>query len=157
MGASLVIGYIIIILISTALGRIVTFGASTAFLLFYTSQPHSFTMSADPVVQTADIDDEPYESAEDEDFQLDAAEDEFELSSDEEAQVEPTKTKHKTDKKRDAPEDIELDSGDEVTIKKAQAKRRKRKGKKDDDDFDLDDDEGGPGGFVRTRAMKATM
>ncbi|KAJ5994793.1 hypothetical protein N7481_001770 [Penicillium waksmanii] len=116
-------------------------------------------MSADPVVQTAaDIDEEPYESAEDEDFQLDAAQDESELSSDDEAQAEPAKKKRKTDKKRDAPEDIELDSGDEITIKKAQAKRRKRKGKKGgDDDFDLDDDEGGTGGFVRTRAMKATI
>ncbi|CAI7666290.1 unnamed protein product [Penicillium pancosmium] len=116
-------------------------------------------MSADPVVQTvADIDDEPYESAEDEDFQLDAAQDESELSSDDEAQAEPAKKKRKTDKKRDAPEDIELDSGDEITIKKAQAKRRKRKGKSGgDDDFDLDDDEGGTGGFVRTRAMKAII
>lgn len=119
-------------------------------------------MPADPAVQSiADIDDEPYESAEDEDFQLDAAQDDSELSSDDEADAEPVKKKRKTDKKAEASNDIELDSGDEITIKKAQDKRRKRKGKKGkggDDDFDIDDDdEGGTGGFVRTRAMKTKV
>lgn len=115
-------------------------------------------MTTDPAIQSAtEIDDEPYDSAEDEDFQLDGAQDESELSSADEA--EPAKKKRKTDKKGDAPEDIELDSGDEITIKKAQDKRKKRKGKKGkggDDDVD-DDDEGGTGGFVRTRAMKTRV
>ncbi|KAJ5126544.1 hypothetical protein N7448_007323 [Penicillium atrosanguineum] len=118
-------------------------------------------MPADPV-NSVDLDDELYESAEDEDFQLDGAQDDSDLSdSDNETAetAEPAKKKRKTDKKAEIPED-ELDSGDEVTINKAREKRRKRKGKKgkdDEDDFDLDDDEGGAGGFVRTRAMKAQI
>lgn len=116
-------------------------------------------MSADQAQAVADIDDEPYDSAEDEDFQVDAGQDESDLSSDDEAEAEPAKKKRKTDKKADTTEDIELDSGDEITIKKAQDKRKKRKGKKGksgDDDFD-DEDEGGTGGFVRTRAMKSKV
>ncbi|KAJ5100022.1 hypothetical protein N7532_007023 [Penicillium argentinense] len=116
-------------------------------------------MSADPATQSvADLENEPYESDEDEDFQLDDAQDESELSDDDEPQAGPAKKKRKTDKGDGASEDIELDSGDEVTIRKAQDKRKKwkrKKGKAVDDDMDLDDDdEGGTGGFVRTRAMK---
>ncbi|KAJ5925830.1 hypothetical protein N7454_007340 [Penicillium verhagenii] len=117
-------------------------------------------MSTDPTVSaTVDLDDEPYDSAEDEDFQLEGAHEESDLSSDDDA-AEPAKKKRKTTKNTDTPED-ELDSGDEVTIRKAREKREtRRKGKKPkgknagDDDIDLDDDEGGTGGFVRTRAMK---
>lgn len=119
-------------------------------------------MSADPTVPSAaDLDDEPYDSAEDEDFQLDAVQDESDLSSDDEA--EPAKKKRKTDKKAEIPAE-ELDSGDEVTIQRARERRsKKRKGKKskaheDEDDIDFgDEDEGGTGGFVRTRAMKQHM
>lgn len=122
-------------------------------------------MATDPTNPTvADLDDEPYDSAEDEDFQLDAAQDESELSSEEDEAAEPVKKKRKTEQKADIPED-ELDSGDEITIRKARERqRKKRKGKKgkgkqaDDDEIDLDDDdEGGIGGFVRTRAMKSRM
>ncbi|KAJ5226457.1 hypothetical protein N7468_007682 [Penicillium chermesinum] len=115
-------------------------------------------MSVDPVIAAAELEDEPYDSAEDEDFQLEAVQDDSDLSSDSDA--EPAKKKRKTDKKSDAPAE-DLDSGDEVTIKKAQEKREKRRkrnarGKNArDDDLDLsDDDEGGTGGFVRTRAMR---
>ncbi|KAJ6111213.1 hypothetical protein N7486_003448 [Penicillium sp. IBT 16267x] len=116
-------------------------------------------MSTDPTVSAVDLDDESYNSAEDEDFQLEGAHDDSDLSSDDDA-AEPAQKKRKTNKKSEIPED-ELDSGDEVTIRKAREKREKRrKGKKSkgknaaDDDMDLDDDEGGIGGFVRTRAMK---
>lgn len=121
-------------------------------------------MSADPTNPTvADLDDEPYDSAEDEDFQLDAAQDESELSSDEDEAAAPAKKKRKTDKAEIPVED--LDSGDEAMIRKAREKRnKKRKGKKgkgkqvdEDEDIDLDDEEGGAGGFVRTRAMKSRM
>jgi hypothetical protein len=116
-------------------------------------------MSADPV-NSVDLDDEAYDSAEDEDFQLDGAQDESDLSSSENETAEPAKKKRRTDKKAEIPEE-ELDSGDEATIRKAREKRKKKgkrgKGKQDEDDFDFDDDEGGPGGFVRTRAMKAQM
>lgn len=124
-------------------------------------------MSADPNAPTAlNLDDEPYESAEDEDFQLDPAQDESELSSSDEETAEPAKKKRKTDKKDELVAD-ELDSGDEATIQKARERRNKLKKKKgkgkgknveDDEDIDLDEDEeGGTGGFVRTRAMKKHM
>ncbi|KAJ5786883.1 uncharacterized protein N7503_012095 [Penicillium pulvis] len=117
-------------------------------------------MSIDPTVSAAvDLDDESYNSSEDEDFQLEGAQDDSDLSSDDDA-AEPAQKKRKTAKKSEVPED-ELDSGDEVTIRKAREKLdKKRKGKKSkgknaaDDHMDLNDDEGGTGGFVRTRAMK---
>ncbi|KAJ5676531.1 uncharacterized protein N7477_002164 [Penicillium maclennaniae] len=115
-------------------------------------------MPADQV-NSVEMDNELYESAEDEDFQLDGAEDDSDLSDSDNETVEPAKKKRKTDKKAEIL-DEELDSGDEITIRKARDKRRKRKGKKgkdDEDDLDLDDDEGGAGGFVRTRAMKAQI
>ncbi|KAF3398428.1 SWR1-complex protein 5 [Penicillium rolfsii] len=118
-------------------------------------------MSADPNAPSAfDLDDEPYESAEDEDFQLDPAQDESGLSSSEDESAEPAKKKRKTDKKSETVLD-ELDSGDEATIQKARDKRNKSQKKKakgknavDEEDLDFDEDEGGAGGFVRTRAMK---
>jgi hypothetical protein len=120
--------------------------------------PHNIAPVQDP-------DEEAYNSAEDEDFRLDEAQDDSDLSSDADESAEPAKKKRKTDTKAQIPEDKELDSGDEATIRKAKEKKeRKRKGKKskgkrardsdEDDDIDLDDDEGGSGGFVRTRAMK---
>ncbi|KAJ5826619.1 Craniofacial development protein 1/Bucentaur [Penicillium robsamsonii] len=113
-----------------------------------------------------DLDEEAYDSAEDEDFELDAAPDDSDLSSDADEAGEPAKKKRKTDTKAQIPKDAELDSGDEATIRKAKEKKEKKtKGKKtkgkhardsdeDDGDIDMDDDEGGTGGFVRTRAMK---
>ncbi|KAJ5819072.1 hypothetical protein N7474_004663 [Penicillium riverlandense] len=128
-------------------------------------------MPADPAVSAVapDVDDEDYVSAEDEDFQLDAEQDVSELSSDaDEEAAEPAKKKRKTGKKAKIDEDQELDSGDEATIRKAkERKERRRKGKKakgkraeeSDEDIDLEDDdeEGGTGGFVRTRAMKMQL
>ncbi|KAA8651421.1 hypothetical protein EYZ11_006017 [Aspergillus tanneri] len=113
-----------------------------------------------------DLENEQYDSAEDEDFQLDAAQDDDVTSSDSDNEtVGPANKKRKRGKKETELQDDELGSGDEAMIQKAKArKERKRKGKKsndndtaqddDDIDFDDDDDEGGPGGFVRTRAMK---
>ncbi|OJJ87842.1 putative Swr1p complex component (Swc5) [Aspergillus glaucus CBS 516.65] len=135
-------------------------------------------MSAKPEDVDLELGDEPYDSAEDEDFELDAAQDEgSELSSDSEPEPDvaqqPAKKKRKTAPKakkvtKDGHKE-ELDSGDEATIQKAKdRKQRKQKGQQakgkgggeDEDeeeeeevDFD-DEDEGGTGGFVRTRAMK---
>ena len=121
-------------------------------------------MSADPVLSMNEIEDEPYDSAEDDDFELDAEPDESDLSSADEA--EPAKKKRKTDKEAAILMD-ELDSGDEAMIRKAREKRdRKNKGEKlkaskdedeDDVDIDIDDEEEGTGDFVRTRAMKKQM
>ncbi|KAL2824956.1 bucentaur or craniofacial development-domain-containing protein, partial [Aspergillus cavernicola] len=123
-------------------------------------------MPPDPTVTMADnIDDEPYDSAEDDDFTLDevADEDDAELSSDDETTAEPAAKRRKTTKDtKDSltVEATELDSGDEAMISKAnERKRKKRGGKKgssdDEGDVDFDEDEeGGTGGFVRTRAMK---
>ncbi|KAI9044012.1 putative Swr1p complex component (Swc5) [Aspergillus affinis] len=135
-------------------------------------------MSADPAtVPDVDLEDEQYDSEEDEDFDAAAGPDDDDgLSSsdsdDDEANAnEPATKKRKTGKRQDA-DDEELGSGDEAMIRNAKAKKLKSKGKKqknakggggggaqdeddDDDDMDFDDDEeGGPGGFVRTRAMK---
>ena len=105
-------------------------------------------MSNPTLPENQELDEEAYDSAEDEDFELDAAPD---------------------DSQSQLPKDAELDSGDEATIRKAREKKEKKtKGKKtrgkrardsdeDDGDIDMDDDEGGTGGFVRTRAMKQQM
>ncbi|KAL4752456.1 bucentaur or craniofacial development-domain-containing protein [Aspergillus terricola var. indicus] len=129
-------------------------------------------MPSDPTVTIADtgmdLDDEQYDSAEDEDFTLDQAaeDDDAELSSsDDETTAEPVAKKRKTkDKSGDgSKDDAELDSGDEATIRKAKEKKLKQKHRKkgsDDEkdvDVDFDEDEGGTGGFVRTRAMKMQM
>ncbi|KAF7720136.1 Uncharacterized protein PECH_001150 [Penicillium ucsense] len=113
-------------------------------------------MCADINTTTAlDLDDEPYESAEDEDFQLDAAQDDSELSSSDEDSNEPAKKKRRTEKSQDVV-DAELDSGDEVTIQKAR-EGGGQPGKKrvNDQEYEVgEDEETGAGGFVRTRAMK---
>ncbi|KAJ5970217.1 uncharacterized protein N7479_000135 [Penicillium vulpinum] len=121
----------------------------------------------DPTLPTNQgLDEEAYDSAEDEDFELDVAPDDSDLSSDADEAPEPAKKKRKTDTTAQIPKDAELDSGDEATIRRAREKKEKKtKGKKpkgkrardsdeDDSDIDMDDDEGGTGGFVRTRAMK---
>ncbi|EIT82963.1 bucentaur or craniofacial development-domain-containing protein [Aspergillus flavus] len=121
-------------------------------------------MSADSAtLQDLDLEDEQYDSADDEDFQVDAAQDDDALTgsdSDDEA-IEPATKKRKVGNQAPEQEDPSLDSGDEATIQKAKAKKaKKQKGKdedgddEDDVDVDFDDEEGGPGGFVRTRAMK---
>lgn len=125
------------------------------------------------------IDDEDYDSAEDEDFNLDNIRDDSDLSSASEAEDKvtgPAKKKRKTALKSDSQkpqaDEEALDSGDEATVRKAEEKRqKKRKGKakgnaggkvdeEDDDEDDVDfgdEDEGGPGGFVKTRAMRMKM
>ncbi|KAL4909942.1 hypothetical protein BDW74DRAFT_46033 [Aspergillus multicolor] len=127
-------------------------------------------MPPDPSITMADanmdLDDEQYDSADDEDFTLDQAgdDDDAELSSsDDEAAAEPAAKKRKTTGKTEgaAQEDAELDSGDEAMIRKAKDKKKKqkrgKKGSEDEDDVDFDDEEGGPGGFVKTRAMRMHM
>ncbi|KAJ6117288.1 Craniofacial development protein 1/Bucentaur [Penicillium capsulatum] len=81
--------------------------------------------SAPNAVMATDFDDEPYDSAEDEDFSLDAAQDDSDASESDEA-AEPATKRRKTDKKAEIPED-ELDSGDEATIRKAKEKKAKRR------------------------------
>lgn len=128
----------------------------------------TLTMTDPTLTENLDLDEEAYNSAEDEDFQLDAAPDESDLSSDADEVTEPAKKKRKTDAQSQIPIEAELDSGDEATIRKAREKKQKKTGKKskgqrardsdeDDVDIDMDDDEGGTGGFVRTRAMKQQM
>ncbi|KAH1333248.1 swr complex subunit [Aspergillus fumigatus] len=128
-------------------------------------------MASEPAATVADLDfdNEQYDSAEDEDFQLDPDQEDADLTgsdSDDEA-TEPAAKRRKTGPTKAATEDQELDSGDEAMIQKVKARKEgKQKGKKsqgtasdeDEDDVDFDDDdEGGPGGFVRTRAMRMRM
>lgn len=141
------------------------------------SKDRALDMTADQAKTTNDPDlelgDEEYDSAEDEDFELDAAQDEgSEVSSESEAEGEqPAKKKRKTaakgKKATPGDQEEEFDSGDEVTIQKAKDRKKKKqtkgqqaKGKAGDEEDDEDDiyfdedEEGGTGGFVRTRAMK---
>jgi hypothetical protein len=128
-------------------------------------------MASEPAATVADldIDNEQYDSAEDEDFQLDPDQEDAGLTgsdSDDEA-TEPAAKRRKTGPNKAATEDKELDSGDEAMIQKVKARKEgKQRGKKsqgtasdeDEDDVDFDDDdEGGPGDFVRTRAMRMRM
>lgn len=143
--------------------------------------PQSAISSAlDPKVND---DGDSYDSAEDEDFQRGTAEqDDADLSSsdteDERAERRPSKRRKLTSSvanKIDQPGDsMELDSGDEATIRKARERQRRKrntkKGKKtgkggnsdgegDEEDVDIedDDDEGGEGGFVKTRSMRVKV
>ncbi|GFF31827.1 SWR1-complex protein 5 [Aspergillus lentulus] len=128
-------------------------------------------MASEPAATVADLDfdNEQYDSAEDEDFQLDPDQEDADLTgsdSDDEATA-PAAKRRKTGPNKAAIEERELDSGDEAMIQKVKARKEgKQKGKKsqatasdeDEDDVDFDDeDEGGPGGFVRTRAMRMRM
>lgn len=144
-----------------------TFQRCFGFLLISPDIQYILQMSNPTLPENQDLDEEAYNSAEDEDFELDEAPDDSDLSSDAEA-AEPAKKKRKTVTQSQPLEDAELDSGDEATIRKAREKKEKAKGKKtkgkrardsdeDDGDIDMDDDEGGTGGFVRTRAMKQQM
>jgi hypothetical protein len=158
----------------TAFGRNSSFSTSRLGLLYLLlmlpdkQERKTLTMTDPTLAENLDLDEEAYNSAEDEDFQLDAAPDESDLSSDADEAAEPAKKKRKTDTQSQIPKDAELDSGDEATIRKAREKKQKKTGKKpkgqrardsdeDDVDIDMDDDEGGTGGFVRTRAMKQQM
>ncbi|KAF9887558.1 Craniofacial development protein 1 [Aspergillus nanangensis] len=127
-------------------------------------------MSGDtaPMTSNLDLEGEQYDSAEDEDFQLDDAPDDGDITSEDENDEEPAKKRRKQTKTETAGDIAGLDSGDEVTIQNAKSKKRKQTGKKpkgkgtardedEDDDIDFDEDEGGPGGFVRTRAMRMRL
>ncbi|GJC86452.1 SWR1-complex protein 5 [Colletotrichum liriopes] len=109
------------------------------------------------------VDEEEYESSQDSDFAPDdaVAADGASEASDSEADGEDAATKPKTSKrKRDADgneaEDAGFEnSGDEALIKKA--KKKKRKKVKDADAVPDEDDEGGEGGLVKTRSMRAAQ
>ena len=107
--------------------------------------------------------DSDYASEEDSDFAPDAAPAPLESSDEESEADEPANNAEKTkgkgaEKKRkrtdEEAEDLGFEnSGDEAIIKEYEAPRRKkgRKGK----GKELDDEEGGDGGVVRTRSMRA--
>lgn len=111
-------------------------------------------MSADPFL------DEEYASEEDSDFSPDAVaadekEEGDEASESEDDSAEPAAAT--TKRKRDAtePDNEEGDyenSGDELIISKGKKRQRKHKAK----DGAANDDEGGEGGLIKTRSMRAT-
>ncbi|KAI9755480.1 MAG: Transcription factor spt20 [Chaenotheca gracillima] len=131
--------------------------------------------------QDATIDDEAYNSDSDSDFDPeqvrgDAVPGENDLSGDEGEAGRPGKRKrdgkpttggatavrNATEAGDDDIEDAELDSGDEVTIRKyrkAKEKKKRRKGKGgnngEDEDVTSGSDEGGEGGLIKTRAQRA--
>ncbi|CAG8970723.1 hypothetical protein HYALB_00001505, partial [Hymenoscyphus albidus] len=106
-------------------------------------------------------DDEEYASEEDSDFAPDTApaKGDDEESSDEEAEPVITEVKSKPTKRKRGTDTEEAEdagfenSGDEAIIERG-LKRQKRKGKKGKDEAPLDD-EGGEGGLVKTRSMRA--
>ncbi|KAL2001814.1 hypothetical protein VTN02DRAFT_1189 [Thermoascus thermophilus] len=146
-----------------------------------TTAPAATAAAADP--DLLDLDNDDYNSSEDEDFQLDgdvAGEESDALSSsdaeeDDDAEQRPAKRrklergKGKDKDKGNTELEVELDSGDEAMIRKAKERRNKKKGKKEGKggadsedeedviDFDDDDGEGGQGGFVKTRSMRMRM
>merc|ERR1712093_246219 len=104
-------------------------------------------------------DDEEYASEEDSDFAPDAAPAPDAESSDEESEAEePAAIANKTQpKKRKRGDDEETEdlgfenSGDEAIMKEG-SKARRKKGKKNKEELE---DEGGEGGLVKTRSMRA--
>lgn len=105
-------------------------------------------------------DDSDYASEEDSDFAPDAvpADDVVESSDDEEETAEAVQVKKPAKRKRQAGDNEEAEdagfenSGDEAIIEKG-LKRRKKKGKKNTEN-DVED-EGGEGGLIKTRSMRA--
>ncbi|PYH49401.1 putative Swr1p complex component (Swc5) [Aspergillus saccharolyticus JOP 1030-1] len=106
------------------------------------------------VTTDAVFNEDEYNSDSDSDFQLDDAQNDDDdaglTSSDEEeaaetAQADQPKAKRRKTTPDDGAAADGLDSGDEATIQKEKAKRKTAED---------EEDEGGTGGFVRTRAMK---
>ncbi|KAF1952167.1 BCNT-domain-containing protein [Byssothecium circinans] len=107
----------------------------------------------DPIDDPLDIGDDAQDSSDD-DFNPTNAPvyDSASSSSSEDAPAQPVKGK----RKRKAPVDDDLDSGDEVTIqaaRKRKAKKQKSKHNDDEEDLLLSDD-GGEGGLIKTRAQR---
>jgi hypothetical protein len=97
--------------------------------------------------------DELDDTASDEDFNPDdAPQDEESSTSEDEAQPSTNQWRKPKRKRKHGGDTIEakLDSGDEATI---QERRNKKRRSSEDVEF-LSDDEGGEGGFVRTRAQR---
>lgn len=97
---------------------------------------------------------EEYDENADEDFNPDQVKEDADNSEssgddDEDREDASSKTTKKKPSKRkvEVPE-LDLDSGDEATIKERKSKRRKK-------DITHDEDSGGEGGFVRTRRQRA--
>lgn len=128
-------------------------------------RPNPYTTMAPlyPLDDLVDAEDDAHDSSDDEDFNpTDVPANESASSSDEE-EAAPAKPVKGRKRKRKAPADDELDSGDEVTIEAARKRKaKKRKGAKggaaaneEDEDADLllsDDD--AEGGLIKTRAQR---
>ncbi|KAI1975360.1 swr complex subunit [Ophidiomyces ophidiicola] len=143
--------------------------------------PPSAENKSDPPTLLSPGNDEPYNSEEDSDFDINApaeSEDDAgaasEAGSSNEADYRPRKRRRLTPtpgKEANTDEyivDDTLDSGDEATIRNAKQKRKQKQragkrggkdGSEDEaDNYELDEDDGeSGGGFVRTRAMKMKM
>ncbi|KAF2845935.1 BCNT-domain-containing protein [Plenodomus tracheiphilus IPT5] len=101
--------------------------------------------------------DEKYHESSDEDFNPESAPAEDVSSSEDEDEQVATRPVPRQGKRK-APDDEELDSGDEVTIQAARKKRPKKTkktgGKDANDELVLSEDEGGEGGLIKTRAQR---
>jgi hypothetical protein len=104
------------------------------------------------------VEDEDYSSAEDEDFNPDAAPTNELSESEDEGQgdEQPAIKKRKRQAGDTEAEDAGFEnSGDEAIIDKGNKRRKRSKGK-DGGQAENEADEGGEGGFVKTRSMRAT-
>ncbi|KAI1402232.1 BCNT-domain-containing protein [Hypoxylon fuscum] len=104
-------------------------------------------MAQEPII------DEDYASEEDSDFAPDAApaEDASEASESEDDQVQLVSVPSRKRSANEAADDGYENSGDEAIIQKGRKRRKKDKRK----DGDAEDDEGGEGGLIKTRSMRA--
>lgn len=97
---------------------------------------------------------EEYDENADEDFNPDQTKDDQDNSEssseedDEEAARTTKKKSYSNKRKTDAAPDVDLDSGDEATIRERKTKRRKKAAQDEEDS-------GGEGGFIRTRRQRA--
>lgn len=105
-------------------------------------------------MSTEPLHEEDYVSEEDSDFAPDdAPAEESSVSDDEPAETEKqTQPKRRREGANDAAEDAGFEnSGDEAVIEKGKKRRKKAKRK----DEGADEDEGGEGGLIKTRRMRA--
>ncbi|KAF2642194.1 BCNT-domain-containing protein [Massarina eburnea CBS 473.64] len=109
----------------------------------------------DPIDDLPDADD-GHDSSDDDFNPTNAPAEDSPSSSDEDAPAPAPARPVKGRRKRKAPVEDELDSGDEVTIQAARKRKaKKRKGAQDEDeDLLLSDIEGGEGGLIKTRAQR---
>lgn len=112
------------------------------------------------MMQPEPLHDEDYVSEEDSDFAPDQAPVEESSGSDDDDEAADAEKQTRGKRRRQDGEDGAGDagfenSGDEAIIEKGKKRRKRAKRKDDGADADADADEGGEGGLIKTRRMRA--